>query len=169
MLSLSDKSPEPGETCSISNSFFSCSLIQFLSEPKWMIFATITGVVLKEWHSMEDSYSIFNFSQIYSGSVFSSFIWEIISPTHLLSGLLMLAIKNRSHTERKIVALSLVLFIWSCYTQLITWKLAAACMPFSLGSCAAAHLMYLIRCSLCNGKGIRLGLIGLDDIYAPIV
>lgn len=138
MLCFSDKSPETRETCSVLYSFFSCSLIQFLSHPwKWMIFATqssFIGLVLKEWHSMEDSYSIFNFSQIYSGCVFSSFIWEIISSTYLLSGHQMLAIKNTSHTERKIVALSLVLFIWSCYTQLITWKLAAACMPFARGA-----------------------------------
>lgn len=138
MLCFSDKSPETRETCSMFNSFFSCSLIQFLSHPwKWMNLppqSSLIGLVLKEWHSMEDSYSIFNFSQIYSGCVFYSFIWGIISSTYLLSGLLMLAIKNRSHTKRKIVALSLVLFIWSCYTQLITWKLAAACMPFAPGA-----------------------------------
>lgn len=96
--------------------------------------SSLIGLVLKEWHSMEDSYSIFNFSQIYSGYVFSSFIWEIISSTYQLSGLLMPAIKNRSHRERKIVVLSLVLFIWSCYTQLITWKLAVGCMPFAPGA-----------------------------------
>lgn len=35
--------------------------------------------------------------------------------------------------KKKIIALSLVLFIWSCYTQLITSKLAAACVPFAPG------------------------------------
>lgn len=61
-------------------------------------------------------------------------IGEIISSTYLLSRLLMLAIKYRSHTEgKKIIALSVVLFIWSSYTQLITSKLAAACVPFAPG------------------------------------
>lgn len=132
------RAQKQGNTCSMLYSFSSCSLIQFLSHPwKWMILppqSSLIGLVVKEWHSMEDSYSIFNFSQIHSGCVFSSFIWEVISSTYLLSGLLMLAIKNTSHTEGKIVALSLVLFIWSCYTQLITWKLAAARMPFARGS-----------------------------------
>lgn len=58
-----------------------------------------------------------------------------------------------------------LVLLHAAYNLKISSSLYASCSR----SCAAAHLMYLIRCSLCNGKGIGLGLIGLDDIYAPIV
>lgn len=107
-------------------------------------------------------------TKYYRAALYSHpFICKIISSTYLLSSLLMLAIKNRSHSEKNHCPLPGLIHLIVLRTAYIL-KISSSLHAFCSGSCAAAHLMYLIRCSLYNGKGIGLGLIGLNDIYQTV-
>lgn len=119
---------------------------------------------------MEDSYLIFYFNQIlHSGSAFSS--------CHLRNNQFDLSTrrpvdarhqKQITHGEKNHCPLPALIHLVLLHTA-YNLKISSSPYAFCSGICAAAHLMYLIRCSLCNGKEIGPGLIGPDDIYAPIV
>lgn len=119
---------------------------------------------------MEDSYSIFNFNEIlHSSSVFSSCHLRNnqfdLSAQRPVDACHQIQITHREKNHCPLPGLIHLVLLHTAYNLKISSSLYASCS----WSCAAAHLMYLIRCSLCNGKGIGPGLIGLDDIYAPIV
>lgn len=119
---------------------------------------------------MEDSYSIFNFNEIlHSSSVFSSCHCRNnqsdLSTQWPVDACHQIQITHRGKNHCPLPGLIHLVLLHTAYNLKISSSLCASCSR----SCAAAHLMYLIRCSLCNGNGIGPGLIGLDDIYAPIV
>lgn len=119
---------------------------------------------------MEDSYSIFNLNKIlHSSSVFSFCHLRNnqsdLSTQQPVDACHQIQITHREKNHCPLPGLIHLVLLHTAYNLKISSSLYASCSR----SCAAAHLMYLIRCSLCNGKGIGPGLIGLDDIYAAIV
>lgn len=119
---------------------------------------------------MEDSYSIFNLKKILHSCSELSSCHLRNNHSDLSTSLPVDACHHIqiTHTQKNHCPLSglihLVL-LHTAYNLKISSNLHASCSRSS----AAAHLIYLIRCRLCNGKGIGPGLIGPDDISAPIV